>query len=198
MSNPTPVVVLDDSLAAFLARVNQFSEANSTLIQQKFNKAPGATGVPGFPSSDSNTRTVAQWLNMFDDFLLAYMDEQKNPGKLTKITGSTADAVPTSIGDAITVVPDGSHVVIETTIFGKFAANDFVVVRITARAENDSGAIQLDIDTKTKEISTGGTLGAADADLIIAGTDIEVQVTGIAVTAINWEAHTRLIVGFAP
>ena len=72
MSNPTSVIVLTDSLAQFLARTNQFGEANQDLIQQKFNKAQddGSTS-PVFAALESRSRAVAQWANMVDDLILA-------------------------------------------------------------------------------------------------------------------------------
>jgi len=71
MSNPIPVVVLTDSLAEFLARANQWGEANQLLVQAKKNKKPGdGTASPGFNAAQSKSRSLAQWFDMMDDFLL--------------------------------------------------------------------------------------------------------------------------------
>lgn len=73
MSNATPVIDLSDNLSAFLARQNQFGEKNQLLIQPKKNKSPGdGTASPGFPASSSVSKSVAQWPNMVDDFLLKF------------------------------------------------------------------------------------------------------------------------------
>lgn len=73
MSNATPVIDFSDDLAAFLARTNQFGEKNKLLIQPKKNKSPGdGSASPGFPASSSTSKSVAQWPNMVDDFLLKF------------------------------------------------------------------------------------------------------------------------------
>lgn len=73
MSNPTSVIDFTDDLAGFLARTNQFGEKNQDLIQQKRNKIPGDGSTnPGFPATESTSKSVAQWPNMMDDFQLAW------------------------------------------------------------------------------------------------------------------------------
>lgn len=73
MSNPTPVIDFTDDLAAFLARQNQFGEANQLLVQSKRNKSPGDGATsPGFPASESTAKSVAQWPNMVDDFVMKF------------------------------------------------------------------------------------------------------------------------------
>lgn len=77
MSNPTSVINFADSVAQFLARTNQFGESNQDLIQQKFNKkqATGATS-PVFAALESRSRSLAQWANMMDDFVLQFFTDQ--------------------------------------------------------------------------------------------------------------------------
>ncbi len=115
------------------------------------------------------------------------------------MTGSTADATPTVIGDALTGVADGSHTRMELHVFGKVAANDFVYRRLVVRAENDGGTVQQDIDVaEVERYSAGGTLSTATATVQVNGTDIEILVTGEAATGINWEVHVSRIVGHSP
>lgn len=73
MSNSTPVINIRDTLSQFLARVNQFDEANSLLVQGKVNKSlADGEAQPRFPAGESNSRALAQWFNMMDDFVLNY------------------------------------------------------------------------------------------------------------------------------
>ena len=72
MSNPSTVVDFNDTTAAFLATTNQFGEANSLLIQQKFNKAQAdGSSLPIFAATEARSRALAQWGNFVDDIALA-------------------------------------------------------------------------------------------------------------------------------
>ena len=99
MSNPTSVVVLDDTLAQFLARTNQFGESNQDLIQQKFNKKE-ATGSanPVFAALESRSRAVAQWGNLMDDLVLAFMADGSGSGLVLTGTGTPEGVVTADVG----------------------------------------------------------------------------------------------------
>lgn len=113
MSNPTPVIDLTDDLAAFLARVNQFGEANQLLVQQKRNKSPG-DGItnPGFPASESTAKSVAQWPNMVDDYILAMQNWQGGVGSLGAAAAAIAFTYAVSVAGAQVIGgtgdPDGA------------------------------------------------------------------------------------------
>ncbi len=201
MSNPTSVVVITDTLAQFLARTNQFSETNQDLIQEKFNKkTTDGASAPIFAALSSRSRAVAQWPNMVDDFLLAFFTAQAG-AELANNLGpvGTTDATPTSIGDAITALPNGAVGWIDVKVFGKFATKDFVYKLIRGRFESDGVTLSIDIDDDPPaEYSAGGTLSTATAALILNGIDVEVQVTGEAATTISWIANVRTFIGFEP
>lgn len=99
MSNPISVVVLTDTFAQFLARTNQFGESNQDLIQQKFNKkqATGASS-PVFAALESRSRSVAQWPNLVDDFVLASMADNSPLKQILTGTGSPEGVVTANVG----------------------------------------------------------------------------------------------------
>ncbi len=186
MANPTNTIDLLLTQAAFLATGD-----NALIFQTgKVDKTGGAVDAAGIRSNAGKI-----WPDGMDDLLLALLDFLPD-----RIAGSTTSGLTfVVIGDAITAVPDGSHVAFTVEVFGKVGANDFVYQRFEARAENNAGTVQLDIDSATApEYSTGGTLSSASSQLAINGIDIEVAVLGELATNISWQAITRQTVGFAP
>lgn len=178
MSNPFPIVDITQSLADFLA-------AHSDFIQQKIDKPGGVV-----PPAGTIRNTGAGYGNFLDDFLLGYMADF-NSGRFKKTVGATTDATPTDIGKVVTT-SDGGHIHLEILGWGRVAANDWVFREFRYRAERDGGTVQTYFDeTGVAQYSSGGTLSTATLVPIVTGNDINIQVTGEAVTNISWEIMTR-------
>jgi hypothetical protein len=176
MSNPSNIVDLTQSLADFLT-------THSALLQQKIDKPGGKV-----PDAGTIRNTGAGWGNFIDDFLVAYMGSE---GRSKKVIGATTDAVQTDIG-SVFAVPDGGQVVLEFFGWGRVGPNDFIYKRIEFRAENNAGAVQTYVDVAgTPQYSSGGTLSTADIVLSDVGTNVNILVTGEAVTNVSWETITR-------
>lgn len=111
------------------------------------------------------------------------------PGGPTISTVQTSDATPTSLA---TVTPASNSV---TTITGKIAAasadySDATGGSFTAVAVNASGTLTL-VGTPFVTINASST---ASFNVIVSGSDLIVQVTGIAATTYNWTAEYETVV----
>lgn len=179
MSNPTNTVDITQGLTAFLA-------AHSALLQQKIDKPGGVV-----PAAGTIRNNGALYGNFLDDFLLAYMADF-NSGRFKKTVGATTDATPTDIGKVVTI-PDGGHIHLEVLGWGRVAANDWVFQEFQFRAERDGAAVNTytDVPGTPRYSAPTGTLTTASLVPFVSGNDINIQVTGEAVTNISWEIMTR-------
>lgn len=103
---------------------------------------------------------------------------------------STTDATPTTA--ATFAVALGEAVSLDVEVFGKKASGDWVHTRIRRQYDRGGSGLTLlddEYDVQAR-YSSGGTLTTADADIVISGNNLLVQVTGEA-SAISWTAfHT--------
>jgi hypothetical protein len=103
---------------------------------------------------------------------------------------STTDATPTTI--ATFAIAVGEAVSLDVEVFGKKASGDWVHTRIRRQYDRGAGGLAIlddEYDVQAR-YSSGGTLTTADAELVISGNNLLVQVTGEA-ASISWTAfHT--------
>ncbi len=102
-------------------------------------------------------------------------------------TGSTTDATPTTVS-TIQIDP-GQNALICADIWGRKGDGDWVKVRIKASFDRNGSAVPLIMSGSLSSIvaySSGGTLTTADADFVVVGNDVVVQVTGEGGATIAW------------
>lgn len=144
--------------------------------------------------AQSQQRANDHWGNFVDDVVKAFQAQGVVPVRRTQ---QTTDATPTAIGTVKTVT-DGSVVVVDCEVVGRVIPNNLVYVRIRKRFQRSGGTFLVDIDEHTNDKSDSGTLTTADADVIVSGNDLVVQVTGEAATTIDWQALPRFLEVFKP
>ncbi len=192
MSNPVSVINLNDTEAVFLARTNQFGEANSVLIQPKRNKKPGdGTLSPGFAATESKSRTLAQWFDMVDDFVLEWF--RTGGGGIVPLTPpavQTVDATPTIVD----TVPLPADKVTRVTwrIVGRETGQEdnAIYAQWTNRYIDDAGVSALwDIESFTpRDASPLSTLAVTVTTAVaLNGNDVELTVIGEVGVNIDWE-----------
>lgn len=77
----------------------------------------------------------------------------------------------------------------QTFVFGRTEAGEPLSVYILASVESTAGVVSLLGATATPVNFIPNDLIGIDVSLIVNGLDLEVQVTGIAATVINWRGH---------
>ncbi len=183
MSNPSTsrVVFLGDDLPTFLARANQFSEPNADLVQQKFNKKQADGSVaPVFAALSSRSRTVAQWGNLMDDFLLAFFGA---PGPQQGIVLDTR-GTPLVTGDATAGGGTVDFLIVPGRDYGVG-----IWLKVESIANSVSGLVEFFSDaarTKLVYQSLIVDAAAAPSDTLVDGTPW----TSIPTDATNLEAQT--------
>jgi hypothetical protein len=122
MSNPVNTADFELATSPFLLVQNQFSEAVSTMIQQKFNKEQAdASALPIFPSTESRSRVLAQWGNFIDDVALS-TQLKFNEGALN-LTEKAAQTNPAAANGAVWLRSDTPN----TLMFTDDAGTDHVL-----------------------------------------------------------------------
>ncbi len=110
-----------------------------------------------------------------------------SPTSTGEDTGTTTDATPTTIS---TITIDVSqNALICADIWGRKGDGDWVKVAIKASFDRNGVAIPIIMSGSLSSVvaySSAGTLTTADANFVVVGNDVVVQVTGEAVTTIDW------------
>lgn len=105
------------------------------------------------------------------------------------ILGQTTNATPLVVG-AYTV-PVNCGVLARARVIGRNTANDDVAIYEISQGVNRAGAGAALIGTIVKNAFESAALAACDVAFVISTNDVQVQVTGIAATTIDWEVELR-------
>jgi hypothetical protein len=135
--------------------------------------------------------------DLVEDTKITFRKQIGGAGALAPpLTGAifTGDAVPLTI---ITIpVPTDKTLKVRADIVGKQTTgvnvNDSVAYGITTRVKNKSGALTLGSIQNDFE-DEDATMVAADINYVISGTDLLLQVTGLAAETMSWKASARPI-----
>ena len=178
MANPTTKVDLTQAFSAFLATAISDGTFSDVVITKKVDEA-------GFlaPASAIAAAAGELWSNIMDDFIRAAWNVLEGQRRI--ITLSTVGAVTDTA--VLETLIDGDLVHFDIAIEGHgLVDNEVFVQRLTKAFYHETGTI-------TQLLSFGGgtaenALAASAANVIINGSDIEVEVTGVGGTTISWTA----------
>lgn len=107
---------------------------------------------------------------------------------------STTNATPATFAVAVFACPDLTSIDVVVTVLAKtIGSSDTFCQDYRARYFRNGGALTLiaSVILGANPIGTGG-LSTASATLVISGNSVEIQVTGVAATSINWSATMQV------
>jgi adhesin HecA-like repeat protein len=145
-------------------------------------KFPNADGTGGF-FLKTNGSGVLSW---------AAASSYTPPDTQTNATQTTSNATPTNIAGSSYAVATSNAIQYEARIVARDVTNSASSSwRITGTFYNNGGTVsqQGSATIVTEQLSNAG-LGV---DLVISGTNVLVQVTGLAATTVNWRAFSSVI-----
>lgn len=97
----------------------------------------------------------------------------------------TTDATPTTL---LTIpLATASRVILaEGNVVGKNSTPQLTTWRLLASFRNVAGTVSQEGATDTLHEKAGAPLASADVNYVVSGTNVLVQVTGVAATTIEW------------